>query len=75
MTTTARAIVIELPLPPRGAHLRRHREGDCGMSNLDFLVEKDTFPCDRCDAPVRVRYWRPDVRMWLCGPCCDRGAR
>lgn len=45
------------------------------MSNLDFLVEKDTMPCDRCDAPVRVRYWRPDVRMWLCGPCIDRGAR
>jgi len=41
----------------------------------DFIVEADTLPCERCDAPVRVRYWRPVVRMWLCGPCFDRGAR
>ncbi len=37
----------------------------------DFIVDKDLWPCERCDLPVRVRYYRPDVRMWLCPTCCD----
>ena len=36
------------------------------------MIETNTFPCERCELPVRVRYYRPDVRMWLCGTCCDR---
>lgn len=25
--------------------------------------------CERCGREARIRYYRPDVRMLLCGPC------